>query len=707
MADFPENINSATPAKYIFRLISGDTNIICDPIPLEWESGTLEINRDLEVGGVFSSFQVDSLTFLGNGATLLRSLFEAYELNAECTLKIYYWKSTIMDYVEFPSSYDINFNFYQTVKVGNFVIGVQIKAVNSSIQTKLDNRKDIDVDIKKLITIGEKVITDYHNLKKNINYAATNVNIYAQLAKTGNWDLPRKPGSISFTSIPLNVTSTDYTEVQPVSYITQSAPLYPITPFFKNAKFDYVFEVDYQVAVDVISDNVFDQWEIWLYETKDIGTIQNTVLINEYWLGSFGSEPGFKTFDGLVNVSVAKGNDLKLVIRVANTNSLKATLKNGYVSLKQQIATSPAKITEGYPIYEAFERTCQLTLDSQFPFRSDFFARTDVQKNESGEFYTSENQLSFAHIQSGLNLRGLTLSNDENPLALNFKDLFKTAQSIWNLGYGFELIDGSIKLRIEQYAYFFQNELTLDISGRINKYDIASSVMPELVPISIKSGFENYEYLELNGRAEPNTTNERTTIINTNAKYDNIAPFRGDTKGILTNLATPLDTTDAKSDDKIFIIKTQRNGTDEWKPEKAENIQIVANSLFGEDLLNRYFTPSRMIKRHGNRIKSGFTKLASSYLRFQKSDKLQTLRTTGEGYTLSENENILISDLDAPIYKPMQHTVKCDFNFADLEAINLKPHGYIKFSDNLSGYLLNLKKKNNENKAEITIIEKV
>lgn len=707
MADFPENINSATPAKYIFRLISGDTNIICDPIPLEWESGTLEINRDLEVGGVFSSFQVDSLTFLGNGAKLLRSLYAAYELNAECTLKILYWKSTIRDYVEFPSSYDINFNFYQIVKVGKFAIGVRIKAVNSSIQTKLDNRKDIDVNIKKLVTIGEKLIYEYQGLKKDVVYDATNIyyvaNLYDDLNFGAKLDLPRLPGSISYISPPLNIHENDYTESNGVGYIIKQPSIYNLTPFFIGAKFDYTFELMYALGFEVVSDNVFDQWEVKIIETRGETELQT------FELGQFGSEPNpLLDISGIITeFKVAKGSDLRLVIRVADTNSLKAYLKYSQIKLTQKVVSSPTMRTEGYPIYESFERVCQHILDTQYPFYSEFFGRTDVQKNDLGEYYTSENQLSFAHIQSGLNLRGLALSSDDSPLAYSFKDLYKTAQSIWNLGYGFELIGDSLRLRVEQYAYFFKDELTLDISSRINKYDIVSAVMPELVPISIKSGFDNYEYLELNGRAEPNTTNERTTIINTNAKYDNIAAFRGDTKGILSNLATPLDTTDTKSDDKIFIIKTQRNGTDQWKPEKDENIQIVENSLFGEDLLNRYFTPSRMLIRHGNRIKSGFTKLASSFLRFQKSDKLQTLRTTGEGYTLSENENILISDLDAPIYKPMQHTVECTFNFADLEAINLKPYGYIKFSDTLSGFLLNLKKKNNESMAEITIIEKV
>jgi hypothetical protein len=115
-----------------------------------------------------------------------------------------------------------------------------------------------------------------------------------------------------------------------------------------------------------------------------------------------------------------------------------------------------------------------------------------------------------------------------------------------------------------------------------------------------------------------------------------------------------------------------------------------------------------MLIRQGNRITSGFTTsdLKASKFIFQTSDKLQTLKTTGEGYTIAENDDILISNLPNPIYKPIKHTVECSFDYQDLEAIKALPYRWIKFSETISGYLLNLKKKNNEAKAEITIIQR-
>jgi hypothetical protein len=145
---WPEDIQSNTPAKYLFKLVSATETVICNPEPLEWSSGSLTIKRDLENGGVFISFACDSLTFVGNGAELLKKLFTNAELNAQCTLIIYWWKSSTRAYVEFPTRFDINFNFYETVKIGKFNFGIRVKAVNNSVQTKFDNRHDIDIDIQ-------------------------------------------------------------------------------------------------------------------------------------------------------------------------------------------------------------------------------------------------------------------------------------------------------------------------------------------------------------------------------------------------------------------------------------------------------------------------------------------------------------------------------------------------------------------------------
>jgi len=723
---FPQNTVSNTPSDYLFKLVSTSGELICNPEPLDWNSGTLEFKRDLNVGGVFSSFQLDSLTFVGNSAKLLKELWEADEFNAKCDLVVYYFDNQTREYIEFPSRFNINFNFYETVKVGKFAFGIKVKAINSSTQTKLDNRDDISIDISKLVSIGGFNIVDYDvltgtPLKKYLNYDAVNEFNFASLKKDGSYDLPRKPGFVSYTSIPLDVLLSDFTETQAVPYVTQTEVLLAVEPFFNAALFNYDILIEWQTIVDVIDTHEGNPWGITIIESTPLG-----VIVAQYDLLSFGADINVDplsrtripfTFEGQQTLTVTAGNELRFLMIVQNATGIKALLKSGSLKITQEIAKSPAKFTEGFPIYEAFERTLQHILDTQFPFYSEFFGRNDVVYNLDLNTYNDENQLRFAHIQSGLNLRGADINDPNNPIGIKFKDLFKCAQAIWNVGYGFEMRDDFFRVRIEPYSYFFQaNSEVLDISGRINKYDITSSVMPELVPITLESGFNNAEYLTLNGRDEPNTTNRRTTVMNTSAKYDNISPIRGDSRGIFSNLSQFIEdtgTSDTRSDNELFIVKTQRSGVDEWRTELDENIEILNNtSIYKNALLNRYFTPSRMLRRHGNRIKAGLTKFLSSYLRFQTSEKLQTLETRGkissgaDYYDIKENQDILVNDLADPIYKPIKHMVECYFDYADLAAITDNPFGYIRFSETLTGYILSIKKKNNEAKAEITIIEK-
>ena len=114
-----------------------------------------------------------------------------------------------IQYIEFPTRYDINFNFYESVKVGRFFFGVRVKAVNNSVQTKLDNRQDVDVDITKLVSIGGVAINGYGandiDLKKKLYYSATNINYSAELNKNlqtdGAYSLDRQ-GLYLYTSDP-------------------------------------------------------------------------------------------------------------------------------------------------------------------------------------------------------------------------------------------------------------------------------------------------------------------------------------------------------------------------------------------------------------------------------------------------------------------------------------------------------------------------
>lgn len=704
---WPSDIQSNTPADYLFKLVSQTQEVICNPDPLEWASGTLEMRRDLKAGGVFSTFQQESLTFVGEAAAMLRSLFDAFEVNAKCTLIVYWWKNSTRTYIEFPSRFDINFNFYEIVKVGKFHFGVKIKAINSSVQTKLDSRMDIDININNTVSIGGESIT-MPPISKRLIYPAIDINYTGELesADGAEYDLPHIAGVPTYTSVPTVLKNSDFIagKLQTVPYLAKTA-LHNIEPFYKNEQVAHNLSIYYYIEFKVTNNYAPSApWEFKFIQTTSAGV--DTVIASD----EFGQEERFYIYNETEAVTLAVGDSLRFVVYADGINATYiGHCSHCYIEVTEAVQSAPISFTEGVPVYDALERLAANILDTRYPIYSEYFGRTAMAYNE-GVYYATENQLRFAHIQSGLNQRGLPIDDPDSPLSLNFIKLFDSLNAIYNIGYSLETISGAVRIRIEEYSHFFEDYEALDLSARLNKYDIQSSVMPELIPVEFKCGFESFEYLTVNGRSEPNTSNQRTSIMNTATKWTNISPYRADTKGIYDNLANPISTdtgsSDTKGDDSIYIVKTQKIGVI-WFPETDTNIEIKDNSsVFKDAQLNRLFTPSRMLKRHGNRLRAGLLKFPASYLTFQKSDKSSTLDTEGEGYRIKENDNILVSTLAQPLYKAIKHNVSVKFTFADLQLLTAHPYGYITLSDTISGYLLTLKKKNGKDEADITLIER-
>jgi len=706
---WPNDIQSNTPAKYQFKLIGSTGSVICDKEPIEWESGVIELNRDLEVGGIFSSFILDSLTLVGNGAELLKELWETDEFNAECVLVISWFKNSTRQYVEMPSRFKINFRNYQIVKVGNFAFGVRVNAINSSTQTKLDNRKGINIDITKLVSIGGYNIVDYPDLLKDFRFGE--INAYRTAKHEYNNDVTVNDADGIFT-IQQNLILSDFTESEFISFVTNQT-LNKNMGFFLAATEDRILNIEIEIDVEIPEQLDNADFEFW-YAILDSG---DNIIFNKK-LETIDRPSG----TGIINITYSRvetllaGNSIVIYGDAFEDPDPgepdDIIIKRVLIEYNEGVITSDPVTVEAFPVYEAGERLCQHILDSQYPFYSEFLGRLDTPYNLNGDFYLSENQLRFASIMSGLNLRGLSLANINNPLAISFDKYFKSIKAWWNVGYTLETIDDFERIRFENYDFFFEDSVALDLSDRINKYDIVSEAMPEIAYLSLISGYNEFDYEEINGRGEYNSKNERSSIIATDSVFDNVSAFRGDTKGITLQLersVTSDGTKDEKEDNKTFMVKSQRSAEldEDWKAETDENITVDNNtSLFQEGSLNLYSTPTRNLIRNSNRITPAYQKMLSSKLRFQISGKLQTLETTGEGYTVVENEDLIINNLNTPLYKAIAHTVDVQFDFDDLEIIKANQGKLIRFTSELTGYLLNLKKKNNEDKATIKIIEK-
>jgi len=706
---WPSDIQSNTPPKYQFKLLSQSRNIICEPEPLEWAEGSISIKRSLEIGGVFSSFVSDSLTFVGNGAELLKELKESSSFNAECTLVISWYKESTRAYIEMPSRFKVNFSFFKIVKVLNFAFGVQIKAINSSTQTKLNNRKKDSIDITKLFSIGGYNIVDYPNLLKDFRFGEINAFASAEHSDTNTWVVN---DTDEIFEINQSVILSDFGIQSHSTVFNTNQVLHKEMGFFLSSTEDRTLTVSIEIDIN-IPEQLNDGWFEFRYAIlNDNDSVDSDIRIQRI---------DDRDSSGIINITFARTTNIlsgqSIVLYGSahedtppGVHDIEITRVN--ITYQEAIVTSTPVTIEAFPIYEIGERLAQHILDVQFPFYSEYFGRLDTPYNQNGDVYLSEDQKQFASVMSGLNLRGDELANTNNPLALSFEDYVRSLRVRWNAGYTLETIGGFERIRFEEYSFFFDNNIVLDLSDRINKYDIESELMPELAYLSLESGYEEFSYESINGRGEYNSKNLRTSIIQTDAKLNNVDKLRGDTRGITLQLERSIKsdgTKDEKEDNSIFVIKSQRSAepNEDWKAETDENITIEDNSsLFQEGSLNLFNTGSRNLIRGSNRFSGAFQKFQSSKLRFQNSGKLQTLKTTGEGYTITENDDIIAADLNDPIYLPEKHTVSVRFDFEDIETFNTNPLGLIKLSDDAIGWVLDIKKQNKKDEAVITIIQK-
>jgi len=699
-------LGNNTPPKYLFVLDGINGRLELKTAPLEWNSSSISLKRDFESAGIAVQFVTDTLTFVKEGERYLKTLFEQKGFFSECNLEVYYFDYVTRTYIQFPNSFRLDFQFYENVKVGRSRNAVKIKAVEVSLLAKFNTRKKIKVDVSKTTSIGgyEIPIQDHWtSVKDRLSFEA--INSY----RTASYESTSSTGTFTMSDtdnflLPLLKAESDFTESQTILF-TKNAVLDNTNAFFKDATEARTVDVDLDftavvsvAAIGVLTTDVYirvlDTDGTSTVSTAFIGAIPN--VVGTYPI-SYSNSFSLLTGQSLIIYGISSG---------AGTATIEITETE--MTNSEAVTTSEATTIDALPIYEITERAAQLILDTQYPIYSTKFGRVDVVYNSDGDMYPTESQFSFANVPNGLSIRGLAFARRDNSVAVNMDDLLKSINAIYNIGWGFDKVGGEDRIVIEDRDDFYIDTDGLDLSDRLDELDVELKAYPDATFAQIKSGYKSFDYEEINGRGEYNTTNERTSKIPNDNTYNIVSPYRGDTKEIADLLSSPIGTNDEKGDNDIFIIKSQRN-SGQWKAETDENIQILGNtSLFQDGSLNLYYTPTRNLLRHGYVVRAGLEIEPNSYLRHQISDKAKgaILRTTNGVDDITENQDILIDDLDQSIYDAVTIDFECTFYEEDFVDLVANKYKLIVVSDNLSGWLLDFKWKLNEDKAEFKLLKK-
>jgi len=238
-------------------------------------------------------------------------------------------------------------------------------------------------------------------------------------------------------------------------------------------------------------------------------------------------------------------------------------------------------------------------------------------------------------------------------LKTNFKDFFTSFNR--NLE-----IAGSInnkKFIIEAKKTAYNNTLLYDL-GEIK--DAKFDFYEPLLANSIKLGYANQDYDDLNGRDEFNNTSEfKAPITRVNKLYDLTAPYRADMYGIeftrknLNNKTT----TDNNSDNDVFMLDVEYDFTDADGIENYKLRRPAFTSITGLidpiSAFNIDLSPKRIFNKHGAWIRGMMWPLTTEEITFQTTDKNPLLKTVQGGVTIQENADVIISDLEPNYFIPI------------------------------------------------------
>lgn len=277
-------------------------------------------------------------------------------------------------------------------------------------------------------------------------------------------------------------------------------------------------------------------------------------------------------------------------------------------------------------------------------------------------------------------------------LKTNYSDDFTALNT--NFGASFYYDPATNTAHIEPKSEVFQNTLLLDVGEVANAvFEPFSQEMCSRISI----GQSDYTYDTVNGKDEFNTEFLYKFPINTiPTEKDYKSPYRKDPWGVISTFVNlnGKTVTDSDTDNDVFIIHIGNSvagtipagypgaGSDYYdiyiNPSWA-----VGNMYRGDVIFNTELSPVTTFLNNGDYFHSLLYGLDSKYIEFTSSKKSNSTGTkmyyTGPYGTTQEGADILVGDLADPLFKPVRAKIKLKVPVDMFSIMESNPYGYIQF----------------------------
>lgn len=289
---------------------------------------------------------------------------------------------------------------------------------------------------------------------------------------------------------------------------------------------------------------------------------------------------------------------------------------------------------------DAGRRMMQIINNDPDTYYSDFFSNSDFK---------------LTGLTSGKWIRGFL----DSSITFSFKDWLDNCNSLFNMGYNIEIVNGKETLVHEPLKHFFRPETKIVILQQVS--NVKRSVAKEFVFNTIRSGYKKPSgdnlYEEVNGLNEFNTSNEYITpITRVIQEYDIESPFRADSEGKELTVRKSIKlfpTEDYRTDKTIFNLDLKNIGTNVYEERVwQDDYEEEPTGIFSpETATGLRFTPFRNMERHFWFIKNALTKFNDKYIRYSSTRGNSDLSTKKTGEDVKkENGDYKINSLENAIF---------------------------------------------------------
>jgi len=338
-------------------------------------------------------------------------------------------------------------------------------------------------------------------------------------------------------------------------------------------------------------------------------------------------------------------------------------------------------------IHEAFQSVLDRIIGANNTLYSEYIGAEDTQQTD----YTSNGCASLCAVLKGLHIRQYLLN--EKPFYASFNDLWDGHNPIFNLGLGYETVNGTEVIRIEDKGHFYDPTVSINLDY-VNNIEV--SINTEEVYKNIKIGYQKWESENVPGIDDPQTKHEYAVALKkSGSDIDLQSKFIAASLAIeFTRREAIEETKDWKLDNDTFIIAIDKDiiGSPAlvYEPELDGPFSSVTNLENPTARYNLRLTPGRNFLRWRNVFNSGLQLYTSLDYKFVSGEgNVAMVSTVGTDAcisgTVTENQNFDITT-DA-LYDNIVYSFEHPLTWTEYKTIRDNRHQAIGVSSTATGHV--------------------